>query len=132
MSNLVYIYIYIYIYIKRKVYIYIVYLVYIYIYIYIYILSEDIIILLKTFSDMKSCFYHSGFLDYCFHLFYYFHNVSADVSSDRLQVFPIEPRSLFNLWGLIALISLTISGYMCYVFLYCYSPSFRIEPANSR
>ena len=31
-------------------------------------------------------FYHEGFSDYCF-IFIHFHNVSADMSSDLLQVF---------------------------------------------
>ena len=31
--------------------------------------------------------YHSGFSDYCLHLYCYFHNVSADMSSGLLQVF---------------------------------------------
>ena len=31
--------------------------------------------------------YHLGFSDYCLHLYCYFHNVSADMSSDLLQVF---------------------------------------------
>ena len=32
-------------------------------------------------------FYHKGFSDYCLHLYCYFNNVSADLSSGLLQVF---------------------------------------------
>ena len=32
-------------------------------------------------------FYHSGFSDYCLHLYCYIYNVSADMSSGLLQVF---------------------------------------------
>ena len=38
--------------------------------------------------------YHSGFLCYCLHLYYYIHDVSSDMSSGFLQVFLIELRSL--------------------------------------
>ena len=38
-------------------------------------------------------FYHSGFLDYCLHLYCYIPNVSADISSSPLQLF-VELRSL--------------------------------------
>ena len=38
-------------------------------------------------------FYHKGFSDYCLHLYCYFHNVSADMSSGFLQVF-VELRNL--------------------------------------
>ena len=32
-------------------------------------------------------FYHYGFSDYCLHVYYYFHNVLADISSGLIQVF---------------------------------------------
>ena len=32
-------------------------------------------------------FYYEGFSDYCLHLYCYFHNISADMSSGLLQVF---------------------------------------------
>ena len=38
-------------------------------------------------SETKLDFYHEGFSDYCLHLYCYFHNVSADMSSGFLQVF---------------------------------------------
>ena len=38
-------------------------------------------------------FYRSGFSNYCLHLYYYIHNVSADMSSGLLQVF-VELGSL--------------------------------------
>ena len=44
---------------------------------------------------IKWNFYHQGFSDYCLHLYYYFHNASADMSSGLLQVF-VE---LGNLYG---------------------------------
>ena len=44
------------------------------------------VILMFYFSYVKD-FYHYGFSDYCLHLYCYFHNVSADMSSDLLQVF---------------------------------------------
>ena len=39
-------------------------------------------------------FYYSGFSDYCFHLYCYIHNISADIASGLLQVFLVELRSL--------------------------------------
>ena len=39
-------------------------------------------------------FYHSGFLDYCLHLYCYIHNVRADISSAFLLVFLVELGSL--------------------------------------
>ena len=83
-------------------------------------------------------FYHSGFSDYCLHLYYNIHNVLANMSSGLLQVsywtwertWNFEPCLLFNPQELLALIWLTITRYKCYMFLYCYSPSVRTEPAN--
>ena len=43
-----------------------------------------------------------------------------------------ELRPLLNPWGLPVLILLVITGYRHKVFLYCYSPAVRIEPATSR
>ena len=43
-----------------------------------------------------------------------------------------EVHPLLNPRGLPVQIPLTITGYKCSVFLYCYSPAVRIEPATSR
>ena len=43
-----------------------------------------------------------------------------------------ELRPLLNPRGSPVLIPLAITGYKCQVFLYCYSPAVRIEPATSR
>ena len=53
-------------------------------------------------NQLEESFYHWGFLDYCLHLYCYFHNVSANMSSGLLQVF-VE---LGNLHG--------ISNYVLY------------------
>ena len=53
-------------------------------------------------QTMPDDFYHSGFSDYCFHLYCYIPQVSVDVSSGLLQVFFVELRSL--------------TRYKCYVF----------------
>ena len=42
---------------------------------------------LKKFSMIIDVFYHKGFLKYRLHLYCYFHNVSADMSSGLLRVF---------------------------------------------
>ena len=59
-------------------------------------------------------FYYSGFSDYCLHLYCYIHNISASMSSGLL------------------LILINITGYKCWVLLYCYLPAVMIEPATSR
>ena len=64
----------------------------------------------------KTAFYfHSWFSDYCLHLYYNIHNVSADVFPGLL---------------VFALIPLTITGFKNKGFLYCYLPAVRIEPAT--
>ena len=46
-------------------------------------------------SKMKiDDFYHSGFSDFCLHLYCYIHTVSAKISSGLLQMFLIKLRSL--------------------------------------
>ena len=44
----------------------------------------------------------------------------------------LEPAPLFNPRGSLVLIPLTITGYKCKIFMYCYSPTVRIEPTTSR
>ena len=89
-------------------------------------------------SEMKlDDFYHSGFWDYCLHLYCYIHNVLTDVSSGLLQMFLVKLGSLHRTSNHILYLIheghlLTITGYKCNVFLYCYLLAVRIEPATSR
>ena len=57
---------------------------------------------------------------------------SSGVCRTRVPTRNFEPRPLFNPRGSLVLIPLTITGYKCKVFLYCYSPAFSIEHATSR
>ena len=55
---------------------------------------------------------------------------SLDISCQTWEfTWNFKPRPSFNPQWLLALILLTITGYKCYVFLYCYSPAVRIKPA---
>ena len=54
-------------------------------------------------------FYYKGFLDYCLHLYFYFPNVLADMSSSLLQVF-VE---LGNLQGTLNYVLYWIHGVAC-------------------
>ena len=52
----------------------------------------------KTKPNLRNLdFYHQGFSDYCLHLYSYFHNILADMSSGLLQVFA-ELGNLHRTW----------------------------------
>ena len=57
---------------------------------------------------------------------------SSGVYRTREPTWNFEPRPLLNPRRSPILIPLAITGYKCKVFLYCYSPAVRIEPATSR
>ena len=81
------------------------------------------------------CFYHSAFSKKCLRLYYYIHNVSANMFSDFLQVFvELESLQKTSKHGLYLIYGdhLTITGYKCNVFLHSYLPAVRIEPATTR
>ena len=81
-----------------------------------------------------SIFFIMGYRTIVFIFCYYFHNVSVAMSPGLLQVFV----KLGNLHGTLNYVLywilgglLAITEYKCYVFMYCYSPAVRIEPATS-
>ena len=82
--------------------------------------------------DQKSLYSHM--LDHK-HALNFSHNISADLTFDLLQVF-VEVGNLHKTSNHVllspVLILLAITGYKCSVFLYCYSPAVKIEPATSR
>ena len=57
---------------------------------------------------------------------------SSGVCRTREPSRNFELRPLLNPWGSPVLIQVSITGYKCWVFLYCYSPAVRIEPATFR
>ena len=57
---------------------------------------------------------------------------SSGVCQTREPTRNFELRPLLNPRGSPVLIPFTITGYKCKVFMYCYSPAVRIEPATSR
>ena len=102
----------------------------IYIYIYIYNALLNIVLNIGTEVEIYQTDQESSSLLLCSQCFgRYVLRSSSDVSCrTRKSTYKIKPRPLFYLCGSLAQISLTMTGYKCYVFLH----AIRIESATSK